>query len=539
MPTPASSCEPSLNGALDGCLPYTERRTCSRGEVLFRRGDPAHDMFFIEEGTIALTEIGKTLGKGELLGEMGLLCPANRRTVSAVCTQDAVLRLLDRERFLQMMDQAPHQFFSLIQLAISRYAENLQNETAARSRLESELQIAREIQLSTLPSAAARLPFGISFDLAASMDPAREVGGDFYDFFPIGPDLWFMAVGDVSGKGVPAALFMMTVKTLLKAEALSGRRPDDILQHVHQIIYPDNAAAMFVTILCMTINLRTGHLIFGNAGHNPPVISSHAGTECRFLDVAPSPVLGLMPDAAFTFLELDLAAGDAVFLYTDGVTEATNLAGDFFGDEQLGGKLAPLASASSERVIAGVRKAVAEFVGPAPQSDDLTMLAFRYQGPGTASALPAIPPAAPAAVDEPARLVSCRMPATLDYLPAFQACITTRTRLLGFPPERVGDIELALEEVLVNIINYAYPEAVGDIEIQCHGVGASFLIEVIDSGVPFDVTQLAAPQLGEDLAEREIGGLGVYLVKQLMDKVEYCRENGRNHLLLTMKLPTA
>ena len=360
-------------------LPYTEKRKYSKGEVLFRYGDPADVMFFIGAGAIHLVEIGKSLGKGDLVGEMGLLCPSHKRTVSAICESDVVLHLLDRSRFLNMINTAPRDFFSLIQLAISRYSENLENEIASRIKLESELRIAHEIQTSSLPSTAGFLPPMGRFEISASMKPAKEVGGDFYDFFPVGPDNWFMAIGDVCGKGVPAALFMMTVKTLLKAEALSGSHPGDILQRVNRIVCQDNSAFMFVTILCVNINLKTGHTVFGNAGHCPPLLKL-GSSNFQYLEIPPCPVLGYTPDAVFTSREFELQKDDALFLYTDGIPEAANQAWDFFGEERLLSFMKEMPSANLETIISGVKNKVTEFIGLAPQSDDLTMLAFRFKG---------------------------------------------------------------------------------------------------------------------------------------------------------------
>jgi sigma-B regulation protein RsbU (phosphoserine phosphatase) len=501
-------------------------------------------MFLIEEGAVHLVEIGKTLGKGELLGEMGLLCPSKQRTLSAVCTQDGVLGVLSRDRVFGMMEKAPRDFFAVMQLAIERYSVNLQNETAARTRLESELQIARQIQASSLPDPARLRAAQVGFGIAASMAPAKEVGGDFYDFFPVGSDTWFMAVGDVSGKGVPAALFMMTIKTLLKAEAMGGRAPAEILERVNRIVIPDNAASMFVTILCATVNLKTGRIVFGNAGHFPPFLK-RGGEGFRLVELPPSPVLGLLPAAVFTASDLHLQAGDTVFLYTDGVTEATNQQGDFFGEEQLGDVLGRTPAADLEGVLTEVASQVAAFAGQAPQSDDRTMLAFRLKahaecaaGPGPSAALPRTESLA-GADRMPAAI--CRLPAALDSLPAFQAFVGAWGAQNGLDAGRLADLELAIEEVLANIVRYAYPDTRGDVEMQCHSDSQGWQIEFIDSGIAFDVTAVPDPVLGSDVSTRQVGGLGVFLIRKLSDKVAYRRERNQNHLLLTVlpERPTA
>ncbi|OGV73955.1 MAG: hypothetical protein A3K19_22930 [Lentisphaerae bacterium RIFOXYB12_FULL_65_16] len=520
-------------------LPHMERRAFRKGDVLFRQGDPADAMFYIEAGSILLSEIGKGLGPGEVIGEMGLLCPANRRTVSAVCEQDLVAYRMGREGVLAMMDRAPRDVFTLIQLAIGRYSENLRHEANARAQMESELRIAQEIQSSSLPSVATAFPGQTAFSLAADMDPAKEVGGDFYDFFLVDANTVFMAVGDVSGKGVPAALFMMTVKTLLKAEAMSGLPPDEVLRRVNRIVCTGNTTFMFVTVLCATLDLTSGRLMFGNAGHCPPLVRQGGG-RFEYLEVPPSLVLGFMPDAVFTSGTLTLQPGDAVFLYTDGVTEATNPGGDFYGDERLRAVLGQGAPFGVADLIADVRGDVRRFVEAAPQSDDVTMLTVCFNGRAESPPLPSALAADPTQAGEQGALCDvahCRMPAEIENISAFHAVVIACATKMGFPSERIGEFELAVEEVLANVARYAYPDASGDVELRCRADNRRFILEFSDRGIPFDVLAKPDPELPSDIAKREIGGLGIYLVKQVMDDVNYRRENDRNILTLTALRP--
>jgi sigma-B regulation protein RsbU (phosphoserine phosphatase) len=254
-----------------------------------------------------------------------------------------------------------------------------QETRAARQRIESELNVANEIQTSMLPRIFPPFPDRKEFDIYATMDPAREVGGDFYDFFFIGEDKLCFLIGDVSGKGVPASLFMVISKTLLKTEGLRGYSPDEILSRVNSILYPDNDAHMFVTIFCVILDTKTGEIQFANGGHNPPLIGN-GGRDFEFIQMPKGFVVGPMPDMEYECKKLALKPNDVIFLYTDGVTEAMNPEGQLFSDERLRQCLSNLKGKDIEDIIHGVRNEIATFAQGASQSDDITMLALAYKG---------------------------------------------------------------------------------------------------------------------------------------------------------------
>lgn len=362
--------------AIEPFLPHMTRTTFRKGDELFRADDPATEMYYIESGVLELTEIGKVLGPGHIMGEMGLFCPTNMRTVSALCLEDLVVFRMSRDDVLSMMDSAPHDVLQLIRLAIARFSENLRRETAERERMESELRIAAEIQMSALP---AVFPDHERVELFAVMEPAREVGGDFYDFFMVDDDTLFFAVGDVSGKGVPAALFMMTVKTYLRTEARRGPPPGQVLEAVNRLVYPDNSSMMFVTLLCGTMNLRSGEVQFGSAGHPPPLIS----VDGRVLDGRPfagSSVIGFDETITATTGSVTLGPGGFVVLYSDGVTEACNGHDAFYSDERLVRVAQHLTAGSMKSVVGGILSDVISFTGKADRFDDITILAARFRG---------------------------------------------------------------------------------------------------------------------------------------------------------------
>jgi len=259
------------------------------------------------------------------------------------------------------------------------YINDLKETTAAKERIESELKVATQIQASMLPRIFPAFPDKKEFNIFATMEPAKEVGGDFYDFFLINENKLCFLIGDVSGKGVPASLFMVISKTLLKTEALRDHSPDDILFQVNNMLYPDNDNNFFVTIFCVILDIKTGEVQFANAGHNPPLICRDGG-DFEFLKVPNDFVLGPMPDTEFEPGKLILEPNDVIFLYTDGVTEAMNPESQLFSDKRLIQCLSKMKEKGIQDIIHGVRTEVATFAQGAPQSDDITLLALKFNG---------------------------------------------------------------------------------------------------------------------------------------------------------------
>lgn len=249
---------------------------------------------------------------------------------------------------------------------------------------ETELNMATEIQTSMLPSTFPAFPDRSEFDIYASMDPAKEVGGDFYDFFLIDDDHLATVIADVSGKGVPAALFMMSSKILLNDHATIGGSPAEILERVNKLVYANNKAHMFVTVWLGILEISTGRLTSASAGHEYPMINVNGKYE--LLKDKHGLAIGAMPNSKYKDTEITLKKGDSVFVYTDGVAEATDANNELFGtDRTLEALNAIRAGASQKEILAGVRSAVDVFVKEAPQFDDLTMLGLKYFGPKTSS----------------------------------------------------------------------------------------------------------------------------------------------------------
>ena len=265
---------------------------------------------------------------------------------------------------------------------LKTYLHELQENVAARERVESELQIARHIQSSMLPRIFPPFPERKEFNLHAVMEPAREVGGDFYDFFFITPEKLCLVIGDVSGKGIPAALFMVIAKALLRMEAMNDIPPEQILTRVNNHLCPDNPESMFVTVFCAVLDTATGTLQCANAGHNPPltVRAGSTGAQVEAMDVSHNLVLGVMPDIDYKPDRCALGKGDIVVLYTDGITEAMDPDSNQFTEQRLKQIVADSHDTEMSVLVKKVQSAVEEFANGAEQSDDITMLALRYKG---------------------------------------------------------------------------------------------------------------------------------------------------------------
>ncbi|MCL2096718.1 MAG: SpoIIE family protein phosphatase [Oscillospiraceae bacterium] len=264
---------------------------------------------------------------------------------------------------------------------LTEYIANLSRVTAEKERIGAELDVATKIQASMLPSIFPAFPEREEFDIYASMQPAKEVGGDFYDFFMINENTLAIVMADVSGKGVPAALFMVIAKTLIKNNAQYGQTPKEVFETVNNLLCEGNDAGMFVTAVMGYLDISTGKFTFVNAGHNPPLVKKSGG-DFEWLKTKPGFILAGMEDMFYAQHEIILDGGDELFLYTDGVTEAVNNENDLFGDPKL------LETANNHHGLplkeftVTIKREIDKFAEGAEQADDITMLALRYRGEG-------------------------------------------------------------------------------------------------------------------------------------------------------------
>jgi serine phosphatase RsbU (regulator of sigma subunit) len=365
-------------------LAAMRRELFAKGEYLFHAGDNADKLFFISKGLIRLPELDVIVKPGQILGEMGIFSPGRRRTASAVSEESVEVYTMDREEVVQLFSLNPSLALELMQLSNKRFLENLRAETEAKERIKSELRIAREIQTSMLPRTFPAFPGRTEFDLFATMDPAEEVGGDFYDFFLINPNKLCLVIGDVSGKGVPAALFMAVSKALLRSEAMRDFPPHEVLAHVNKLLCPDNQVCMYVTVLCLMLDTRSGVLEFCNGGHTPPLLCGTRG-EVEHLQGPQGKILGVLENARYESQKRTLKKGDLLLLYTDGVTEAMNPQYQLFSEDRLRCCFSSYPKRPVAEVVAGIRQEIAAHAQGHPQSDDITMLAIRFLGTGLES----------------------------------------------------------------------------------------------------------------------------------------------------------
>ena len=404
----------------------------------------------------------------------------------------------------------------LILRAVARNQAKYKKLSESKDRMENELQIARGIQMSMLPKIFPPFPERDDIDTYAAIVPAKEVGGDLYDFY-IRDEKLFFCIGDVSGKGVPASLLMAVTRSLFRTVSAHEKSPQRIITAINQSMSEMNESNMFVTLFCGVLDLSTGHLRYCNAGHNAPVLIN--GREIKPLQVIPNLPIGVLPGMAFQEQELDISYGDTLFLYTDGLTEAENEAAEFFTEERMIAALARNRDAQTQLV--KMQEAVKNFVGEASQSDDLTMLCIRY-----------LNATLPDATER--HLILHNDIQQIPQLAEFVETIAEEKRL---DQSLAMGLNLALEEAVTNVIMYAYPEGADglvDIEAILRKESLDFIIT--DSGRPFDPTAAPEADISLGVEDRPIGGLGIYLVRNIMDTVLYERTDGKNILSMTKKI---
>jgi len=411
------------------------------------------------------------------------------------------------------------QTFNKMTSDLKKSIEENARERAEKERINTELSVASAIQASMLPSIFPPFPERTEFDLYATMLPAKEVGGDFYDFYFIDKDNLAMVIADVSGKGVPAALFMMITKTLIKNCSFC-KNPINVLESVNNKLCESNKAEMFVTAFMGFYNIPSGRFVYVNAGHNPPLLKKH-GKDYEFLETEPGFVLAWMKDAKYKQKEISLEPGDVLFLYTDGVTEAMNRKKELFGDRRLLAALNAGGDSGVKELLSAVKLEVDNFSDGTEQADDITMLALKVN-------------------DETGITGETRgdagkkleITANIDNLNKALDFINTELELHECPLDIREKIEVAVEEIFVNIANYAYSPYSGKASVSV-SVTDKITIRFEDAGKPYNPLEAVEPDLDKPLMERDIGGLGVFLVKKLMDKVEYTRIDNKNILVMT------
>lgn len=400
-----------------------------------------------------------------------------------------------------------------------RNMEQLQRVNTEKARIDTELKVANEIQQSMLPRGEVK---DERLKVKGFLKPAREVGGDLYDYY-VRDEKLFFCIGDVSGKGAASAMLMAVTHSLFRSVSAHETNPARIMTAINEASAEGNEKSMFVTLFIGVLDLPTGHLRYCNAGHDQPILIQHAASDIQHLECDSNLPVGVFKDTKFTMQEMMLTMGSTLFLYTDGLTEAKDMQRKQFGDRRMIAHLAQSRERSAEpqMLIEDITNAVHAFVGNAEQSDDLTMLAIYYTTAQFDSVL-----------TETLTLTN-----NVSEVKRFSTFIKAVSEQLSIEPALAGQLRLAIEEAVVNIIDYAYPAGKkGQIDIIVQSDGKTLRVQIIDSGVPFDPTAKEKADTSLSAEDRQIGGLGILLVRELMDSINYERTNGKNVLTLVKSL---
>lgn len=387
----------------------------------------------------------------------------------------------------------------------------------AAARIDKELEYAKQIQLSALPT---NFPNGDDYSIYAQMIAAKEVGGDFYDFYKLSDTAVAFLAADVSGKGIPAAMFMMTAKTIIKDLAESGMAVNDIFTKANEKLCENNESGMFVTAWMGILDVTTGNLQFANAGHNPPLLK-RANGSFEYLKTRAGFVLAGMEGVRYRAGELTLYPGDRLFLYTDGVPEATNSDNKLYGEDRLLAFMNQNSNVNATAFLPALKANIDEFVGEAPQFDDITMLMFDYRSKKGGE-----------------HMTLKTFPAKTEALSDVLGFVDQMLDSVGCPMKIQTAVCVAIEEVFVNVAHYAYGDGEGDMSL---GIGfdeatRAITFRMTDKGIPFDPLKKPDPDITLSADEREIGGLGIFITKKTMDSVTYAYENSENILTMTKKI---
>ena len=351
-------------------------KSFSAGQVIFEEGQVGADMFVVMDGEVLVSIEGKpinTLEVGSIFGEMALI-DDQPRSATATAVVDSKLLLVDQDQFLKLIQESPD--FAIETMSVmSRRMRSFIEDEVQRQRLEEELEIGRRIQLSLLPERCPEIP---GWDVSASYRSARQVGGDLYDFISVPDDSQriHFVIADVTGKGVPAALFMASARMAMRAESLNGRGPAETLRRVNRLLSQDQRSPLFLGAIFATLDTPTGNLTYANGGLERPRWLHQESGKIETLS-AKGMLLGAFEEIPLEEQRLEIAPGDSLVFFTDGLTEARNEEGHFFGEERLLETMASRSWEEADQLHQAIIRAVDKFTGQTPASDDLTLVVIR------------------------------------------------------------------------------------------------------------------------------------------------------------------
>jgi sigma-B regulation protein RsbU (phosphoserine phosphatase) len=410
-------------------------------------------------------------------------------------------------------------------LALKQSMDKLQAAYAVinkqKERMQQELNVGRDIQMSMVPDTFPAFPDHDEFDIHALLKPAREIGGDFYDYFFIERDKLCVCVGDVSGKGVPAALFMAVTQTMIKSTASEDYSPASIMTRVNEEISQDNPSCMFITLFLGILHIRSGQFDYTNAGHPYPYVK-RAGGVIDTLQPVHGPVVGAMDGIAYGEDSIILGKDDQLLIFTDGVTEAMDVTDQLYGEQRVIDHFQSIEDNGLDALVNSTLDSVETFAGEAEQADDITILALCY-------------------AMEPDNVVEHRQEIIisnkLGEIDRVNDTFNEFAEQCDIPMPVSLKVNMVFDELLNNVISYAYgDEEEHSIEVIVERSGEQLSISISDDGVPFNPFTREDPDTTLSLEERDIGGLGIHLVKKVMDEANYQRRHNRNIVTLIKNL---
>ena len=379
-----------------------------------------------------------------------------------------------------------------------------------QAKTKTELEVAKEIQLATLPGEIATSK---DIEIVAELKAAKEVGGDFYDYFKIDDDHTAIVIGDISGKGVPAAMFMMKTITCFKNFVAPNKKPSQILKEVNATLYDNNHMNMFVTCFLAILDKRTGELEFANAGHNPPIIGSNF--KYRYLKCNPGFVLGGLKDAFVVDEKITLGHGESITLYTDGVTEARNEKGGFYGEERFLNFFNSRDFTCLVEIHHALKDDIAKFTDNYEQSDDITVISLKYQG-------------------EDCVYLEKSFDAKMENIPSALQVVEQFCDEQKVIADFKNNLLVVADELYSNIVKHGYNNQGGEVftRLLFNKDKNEFVMTVIDRAHPFNQLEVNNSPVAGEAGKTQVGGLGILIVKKIMSQYAYDRINNKNILVL-------
>ena len=443
--------------------------------------------------------------------------------IAVVCYDDEVYgSLLELRYHLLLLSLLA---FGILLYLVRRFVkdeEKLRSQALEQERMAGELHIANNIQQTLLPEEDGAMKDIDDVQVEGRLIPAKAVGGDLYNAFVRDGKLFF-CIGDVSGKGIPSALIMAIMQALFRNIASREDNPSHIMKRLNETACRNNKANIFVTLFVGVLDLPTGHLHYCNAGHELPIMvrTQNSKAEISNLEAKPNLPVGLFEDFEYEMQTIQMQPGSALFLYTDGLTEARNAKGKLFGRDRVGQMIAEAGTTNPKQLVEAAIECWQKFIGETEQSDDLTLLALSYT-----------PLQEQSIMGEGITLKN-----DVKEVEELGSFVKQVAESLSLDKSLTGRLRLAVEETVVNVMEYAYPQGTtGDVNIRATSNGRRLKFIISDSGIPFNPTEVTAADTTLSAEERPIGGLGILLVRELMDSINYERINGQNVLTLTKSI---